>query len=192
MAARVLFAMRTVWDFQPWRPTDEHVMPSQLAKIEQLNVEPNCEHSTPLHRSSIHCTWWKTGNEGRVQVSRAIRASCAKQATCGVKQWAASISQIPHSNSCYLFTCKHATSAHAVSEAWCRYVFLVFEGVGILNDRSSPEFLEGYVTMKLKPDYRSPYPGLWCVHTVRILFTSDVNDIITETKSDLIWVIIKT
>jgi len=31
------------------------------AKIKQLHVEPNCEHSTLLHRSSIHCTWRKTG-----------------------------------------------------------------------------------------------------------------------------------
>ena len=134
------------------------------------------------------------GNEGRVQGSGAIRASCTKQATGGVKQWASSISPIhTQTRAIYSFaSTPHLHPAHAVSEAWCRYVFLVFEGVAIYNDRGSPAFLEGYVTMKLKPDYRSPCPGLWCVHTVRILFTSDVNDVITETRSDLIWVLIKT
>ena len=79
--------------------TYEHAMHSGLAELEQLHVEPNSEHQTPLHCSSAHCRRWKAGwgshtahdekldgagNKARVRVSRAFRACCARAATCGV------------------------------------------------------------------------------------------------------------
>ena len=52
---------RAAWDFQPWRSMDKCVLPSGLAELEQLHVEPSSEHSTSLHHSSIHYRWWKAG-----------------------------------------------------------------------------------------------------------------------------------
>jgi len=46
---------------------DEHTLPSGLAELEQLHVEPNSDHFTPqLHILQTMKSWLGPGNETRV------------------------------------------------------------------------------------------------------------------------------
>jgi len=64
---------------------DEHAIPSGLAELEQLHVEPNSEHSTLLHTEMMK-SWAGPGYEARVQASGAVRACSTRVATYGAEQ----------------------------------------------------------------------------------------------------------
>ena len=74
--------------FQPWRSTNEYVMPSGLAELEQLHVElkSSTQH---LYIAAPHTADdEKPGNEVRVWASGDIRACSARATTCEVQKWA--------------------------------------------------------------------------------------------------------
>ena len=126
LATQVLFATRMARDLRPWISMDECAMPSGLAELGQLHVEPNSEHSTSLHCSSTNCRHWKAGwgLETRQGMSewRHQGLQCSSS-----HMWSPTVSivniSVPHSQT-HTHSQAHgqATPTHAPREAWCELV----------------------------------------------------------------------
>ena len=116
------------------RAMDEHMMPSGLAELEQIHVDAidisQC--------SSTHCRWWKgwKWGKGRSEWNHQGLQYMLEQLHVEFKGGHLS-STISNSTTDVLASMCQATPTHAACEAWCRYLFLVYDRIESVRNSSA-------------------------------------------------------